>query len=85
MNIYGVDEFDHNRRKHDEIFQKLMECLFVKEGFWIFDFIEFIEDGDGERARELKMLRIVMIGVVFDALVGMLEVCKDAKQQYIQM
>lgn len=85
LNIYGVDQFDHNRRKHNENFKALMNCLFVDKKYWVFDFIELIENDDSERAKELKELRLRLIQVLFECLVGMMKVCRDAKLQYEQM
>lgn len=85
LNVYGIDQFDHNRRKHNQLFEEILGCLFVKEGFWVFDFIEFIENDDSERTRELKLLRINLINVLLECIVKMIEVCKDAKLQYNQM
>lgn len=86
INIYGVDQHDHNRRKHNELFQALNECLFIGFDYWVFDFIEFVEEKeDSERAKELEVLRLSLIRILLQTIVDMMSICKDAKLQYNQM
>lgn len=86
INIYGVDQHDHNRRKHNELFLALVECLFLGFDFWVFDFIEFVvQNEDLERADELRTLRLKLIRILLQTIVDMMSICRDAKLQYNQM